>query len=343
MLAPFVGLPVTWIQAGEWTKLALWLLLTIAAFVTATRNLPGEPPKWNLLRLLRGRRRVGAATPHADDRARSDKVLLRHRSKAPAVLGVALALLGTGVSTTNAAFTAQTRNSGSTWTAGAWSQPYVSAVLADRPDSLWLLDEKAGTLAAQDRSGNNVLGSYKAAATLGQPGGLTERNTGTSMRTAGGLAFTSANPAGAPGTHSVELWFRSSATTGGHLIGFGSQNGATAPIEDRGLRMTASGQLTYGDWNNNPVRVITTPRAYNDGAWHHVVVTATWSNFSESIIYVDGAPVVAGTTSKTTSYPGYWRIGAGVGSPAFDGSIDNVSVYGTALPEHRVTAHWNAR
>jgi hypothetical protein len=60
----------------------------------------------------------------------------------------------------------------------------VDAVLADAPRVFWLVDEAAGTATAQDRSGNKSLGSYKAAAVLGRPGGLPS-NPGTSLSTSG--------------------------------------------------------------------------------------------------------------------------------------------------------------
>lgn len=208
-----------------------------------------------------------------------------------------------------------------------------------------MLDETAGTLTAQDRSGNRVLGTYRSGATLGQTGALTTRNPGTSMRGAGALAFTSANPVASPTAHTVELWFRTTSTAGGYLVGFGSTATATSPLADRVVRMTPSGQLTYGNWVTNPVRTITTPRPYNDGSWHQLVVAvANPSSFGDTVVYVDGVAVVSGQTSKAEAYTGYWRIGAGAGaSPAFNGGIDNVSIYTTTLPASRIAAHYAAR
>jgi signal peptidase I len=347
LLAPFVGLPIAWMQSGEWVKLALWLLITIAAFITAGRNLDGEPPRWTLLRVARGgtRRRRLAATPAPKaEQPQREPFIAAPRSVAPAVLGILLTLAGTGLGTANAGFTAQTKNAGWSWNVGSWTQPYVSAVLADVPAAFWLLDETAGTTTAQDRSGNRALGTYRTGATPGQAGALTARNPGTSMRTSGSLAFTSANPVAAPTVHSVELWFRTTSTAGGYIAGFGSTVGATSSTEDRTLRMTATGQLTYGDWVSNPLRAISTPRAYNDGAWHQVVVAvANPSSFGDTVIYVDGSPVTSGQTSKAAAYTGYWHIGAGSGSAAFNGTIDNVSIFKSQLSAARVAAHYAAR
>ncbi|MEO5662549.1 MAG: signal peptidase I [Nocardioides sp.] len=351
ILAPYVGLPVVWMQVGEWVKLALWLLLTIAAFVLATRNLEGEPPKSNMLGLMldrrRNRRTTGSSDPGEEPPVTGapEKVDAHRRGVVPAVLGVVLALFATGLGSANAEYTAQSRNSGNTWTTGPWVQPYVGAVLADAPTAFWLLDETAGTATAQDRSGNTVLGNYKPAAVLGQAGGL-PGNPGTSLRTGGGLSLTNAAASVSPATHTFELWARTSSTTGGSLVGFGSSaTTAIPPYEDRVLRITATGRITYGDWSTNQLSVLTTPAAYNNDAWHHVVVVSVPSNGNRetTTIYVDGVARVSGQSSRVETYTGYVRVGGGSGSSAFNGSIDNVSVYGTALSASRVAAHWAAR
>lgn len=353
ILAPYVGLPVAWMQAGEWVKLALWLLLTIAAFVLATRDLEGEPPKSNLLGLVLDRRR-NRRTTGSGDGAREEqpaagapeKVAAHRRGVAPAVLGVVLALLSTGLGSANAAYTAQSRNSGNTWTTGPWVQPYVGAVLADAPFSFWLLDETGPTITAQDRSGNNILGTYKSTTIRGEAGGLTANNPGTSMRTTSALALTSANLIASSTTHTFEYWFKTNDQSGGYLSGFGSSTTTGTPNdEDRIVRLTSTGRITYGDWNTSQKSILTTPLAYDDNAWHHLAVVSTPAagGRQDTVIYVDGSARASGRTSRVDNYNGYVRIGGGSGTAAFSGSIDNVSVYGTALSVSRVAAHWVAR
>ena len=62
---------------------------------------------------------------------------------------------------------------------------------------------------------------------------------------------------------------------------------------------------------------------------------------------MDGSAVVSGTTAAVDSYAGYWRVGQGslgfLNTPAFDGVIDNVSIFHSVLPGARVAAHWAAR
>jgi signal peptidase I len=321
LLAPYAGLPVVWATSGQWIRLTVWLLLTMGALALAMRTLPGESPKWGLLRP--GRNRTLFVTV------------------------AILVLLGTLASTASAKFTGQTRASGMSWAVAPWAQPYVSAVVSDSPQLFWLLDEKAGTTTAQDRSGNQQLGTYKTTTVLGQPGGL-PNNPGTSISTTGGLALTSAYAAASSSTHTTELWFRSADQSGGYLSGFGLSTTTGTPLyEDRVVRLTSAGRITYGDWSNSPKSVITTPATpvYDDNAWHHLVVVSTpaSSGRETSVIYVDGVARISGLTTKVESYSGYVRVGGGTGTAAFNGSIDNVSFYGTALSAQGVAAHYAAR
>lgn len=341
LLAPYIGLPVTWAQSGKWLQLTLWLLVTMAAFAMAVRHLEGEPPTHGPGRAIRrwfsSRTRTRSESTRTPGRAQ--------RSRVPLVTAAGLVLLSTLASTASAGFTGHTRNSGWSFTVGQWSQPYVDAVLADAPQLFWLVDETAGTSTAQDRSGNKSLGSYKAAAVLGRPGGLPS-NPGTSLSTSGGLALTSANPTTTASSHTLELWFRTASQAGGYLAGFGTSATTGIPTyEDRVVRLTPTGRITYGDWANGGVNIITTPAGYTDNAWHHVVVVSTPANGGRenSVVYVDGVARASGQTSKVESFSGYVRVGGGSGTAAFSGFIDNVSVYGTALSAQRVAAHWAAR
>ena len=318
LLAPFVGLPVHWGRTGEWSRLAVWLVLSCAAFVLASGRLDRERPS---------RRR-----------ARQVAVV------AAVTVGAAAAGSSGGA---GAAFTARTLASGSTWTAGAWTQPYVGAVMADQPHGFWLLDEPSGRTYATDRSGNNRTGEYLGSLTAGMPGGLPQ-NPGTSVRATGGRVVLGPQAVAAPSAYSIELWFRTTSTSQSYLAGFEDDRDAGytsfGADADRIVTMEASGRLTFGLWPKRS-QTITTSRAFNDGAWHHLVVTSTPNRVST--IYVDGVAAVSGGTSLVHGYSGFWRVGQGsIGlfhTPAFAGDLDNVAIYHSTLSASRVAAHWAAR
>jgi signal peptidase I len=334
LLVPYVGLPVHWLHTGQWVRLAAWLLLTVAAFVVAGRRLEHEPPRW----WGRSRRRTDERPPAPTSRPR-----------VPVAAAVALFALGGTLTagSASAGYTARTGNISSSWTAGAWVQPYVGAVLADQPYGFWLLDEQPGTQYATDRSGNDRTGQYYGALALGRPGGLVH-NPGTSVSTSGGRVVLGRNLVTSPAAYSVELWFRAGSGSTGFLAGFENDrdNNPVGSLADRIVQMDSAGRVVFGRWANRS-STITSPRTYDDGAWHHLVVTNTSGRYT--VLYVDGVAVAAGNTSQDSTYAGYWRVGQGsTGSSfgntsAFTGDIDNVSIFHTVLPSSRVAAHWAAR
>jgi hypothetical protein len=133
----------------------------------------------------------------------------------------------------------------------------------------------------------------------------------------------------------AETWFRTTTTRGGALVGFSSAQTGTTTTTDRALYMTNTGTLALGVRpTTSTVKTTVTPRAYNDGAWHHVV--ATLSSTAGVVIYVDGQAVVTDTTSKTAqAATGYWRVGyvplTGLGSAPtssyFAGQVDGSTIY----------------
>lgn len=333
LLAPYVGLPVVWARTGRLPVLLLWALLTVAAFVRASgprrgaRDDDDAPP--------RSRRPV----PHHAAKAR--------RGLPVGLLAVALAATA-GSSVASAAFTSSTTNPGNTWAVAL--DRYFNEVRADGPHVYYRLEEAGGTTMADSGPGGRT-GSYAAVSAYHLPGALTESPgyavslAGQGRLVSGGSALTD------PTTFSLELWFKTTTTAGGKLIGFESTRNATSTSADRHLLMRPDGRLVYGAWSGSSL-TITSPKAYNDGQWHHVVLTAVpRGQRQDAVMYVDGGGVVLGTTTRTGYYSGWWRVGYGTlvsgpglpSSASFTGAIDEVAVYPTRLSATRVSAHYAAR
>lgn len=359
LLVPYVGLPVVWAQSGQWLELALWLAFTIAAFFLASRNVDGEPPKWTMRRLILDAARERRTPQHrqqpGDPEDRKRPVAARLAGAVAVTLS--LGLVGLGATTATATFTDNTRVSGSTWTAGHWLLPYVKAVQADNPSGFWLLDEPGGRV-INDRTGTYPGGTTIGAVTPGQPGALTERNPGTSYNFDGGRGILNQTAAQPTGDYSVELWMRTGARQQQYLAGFEDGTGNTSGDYDRTITMDAGGQIVVGSWTTGVqlIRTVTTPRSYNDGQWHHVVVTATpnWTGLLRTLavtIYVDGVPVSSGTATGIKNYGGHWRIGGGTVPGflnisvhrSFSGDMDAVAIYPRALTAQQVANHYAAR
>jgi hypothetical protein len=209
--------------------------------------------------------------------------------------------------------------------------------------------ETTGSTTASDFSGKAANGTYQGAMTASAPSPIAcPRDPGTSWLLNGTTNFVSTPAAQQnPATFSEEVWFRTTVA-GGLLIGFGGSQVTTSGQHDRQIYLNTSGQLVFGTYNGG-TQVVTSPKAYNDGNWHHAV--ATMSAATGMALYVDGA-VVASNTSYTApeSYTGYWRIGydtvsgwPGSGSSYyFTGSMRFAAVYNTVLTATQVSSHYNA-
>ncbi|WP_033443250.1 RHS repeat-associated core domain-containing protein [Saccharothrix sp. NRRL B-16314] len=150
----------------------------------------------------------------------------------------------------------------------------------------------------------------------------------------------------------AELWFKTSSTAGGVLLGTTGQaqpnttpTGGSAPI----LYVGTDGKL-YGHFWNDVVAGISTAAPVNDGKWHHVVLSGA---LDTQTLYLDGQ-AVGSQSGRIAHVDAYTHIGAGLmtsrGWPArpaddwghFNGTISDVAIYDRPLSAGTVTEHWNA-
>lgn len=220
---------------------------------------------------------------------------------------------------------------------------YGRAVYDDEPTTYWRLDETSGTTAA-DTSDNGATGNYVGGVSLGAPQAI-EVGTGVTLDGTSGNVVSS-SPSGGPSTYSAELWFATSTTRGGKLLGFGNAQTGLSSSYDKQIYMTNAGHLIFGVYNGG-FDLVTSPTALNDGQWHHVVATQDATGMR---LYIDDQ--LAGTNGASTNqaYQGYWRVGGDSlnwwpdqpTSHYFAGNIDEVAIYGSALSAARVDAHYTA-
>lgn len=263
------------------------------------------------------------------------------------VLGLVVVALLNAFSPTRSAYSAVvTNNSNSAATA-----PYftcTAAVGADTANALFAyrLTEASGATTAADWSGNRMNGSYQGSMTATTPSpNACPRDAGSSYVLNGSTSFVSTPKSYAnPTTFSEEVWFRTTVA-GGMLIGFGSNQTATSGQHDRQVYLNTGGQLVFGTYSGT-TQVVTSPKTYTDGAWHHVVATQSASTGMR--LYADGA-LVASNTAYTApeNFTGYFRIGYDTvsgwpGQPSnfsFTGSMRYAAVYGTVLTATQVANH----
>lgn len=346
ILVPWVALPYHWLTTGELVALLVWSTLTVVAFVLPFRL--GRSGGSGGSGGARGRRVRRAFRP---GRRRTPARLRRVAAPLAFALVAGATVSLSTMSTAQAGFSAKTSTRPNTWTVATRPlQRYTAAVLADYPYVFYRLEEAGGTV-IQDESPQRFHGNYASVTAFRQPGSL-PNNFGYSVGLSGfGRLLTGGEAIGNPSTYSVELWFKTTSTKGGKLFGFESTRDATSPMYDRHVFMNAAGQLVYGGWSSAP-RLLTSPASYNNGGWHHLVLTsALRSGIQQATMYVDGQRVASGPTTPVSNYAGWWRAGygtlpSGSGYPtgnAFVGNIDNIAGYLHELSASRVAAHYAAR
>ncbi|WP_137757817.1 LamG-like jellyroll fold domain-containing protein [Pontibacter sp. SGAir0037] len=142
---------------------------------------------------------------------------------------------------------------------------------------------------------------------------------------------------------SFSIWFNTTSTTGGKLLGMGGSATGSSSQYDRHIYMANNGQLYFGVYAGSH-QTINTTTSYNDGKWHNVVVTLSGAGMK---MYVDGvqqASNAAVTTSE--NFSGYLRIGydniggwpAAPTSNYFKGSLDDIHVYNRELSASEVSS-----
>lgn len=148
-----------------------------------------------------------------------------------------------------------------------------------------------------------------------------------------------------PSNFSLCLWFKTTTTRGGRLIGFGTTQTGASGSRDRMVWMKNDGKLIFAVNPGYVGYTLTTNLAYNDGNWHQLIATCSNTPGQGINLYMDG--VLVGTNTAALggeNYTGYWRvnydeIGWG-GSPSsnyFNGAMDDILIYNRAITPSEVT------
>jgi concanavalin A-like lectin/glucanase superfamily protein len=218
---------------------------------------------------------------------------------------------------------------------------YQSTVLTDSPTFLWLLNETSGTSAA-DATGNGNIGGYTGGFTLGQsaPSGVTTFSVALD-----GSSGHVLNYFGSFQTNvSAEVWFNTTSANGGALLFYWLSFG---------VYLNNSGNVIASILDGASARTYcTSPLAYNNGSWHHMVATYSTAT-SNLLLYIDGAQVASLNDTNGISNTGNNTVNAGddnqlvafpvvPNSTYLAGSLCAAAVYPTALSAARVLAHYNA-
>ncbi|HEV7870430.1 MAG TPA: LamG-like jellyroll fold domain-containing protein [Modestobacter sp.] len=279
-----------------------------------------------------------------------NRVLRRGTVLSAAVL-VAVALPGAAAKFTDTTATPNVTVPMALW----WNCPDVGGSTGAGAARYYRLQEGSGTVATNTGSaGSAANGTYSS----GSSGGISYAVNGPNCGANDGKAVRLNGTSGAiwttqqianPQTFSLQLWFSTTSTSGGKLIGFGNgANGSASSLYDRHVYLSNAGKLLFGIYNNGYF-TIASPNSYNDGGWH--LMSATFSAGTGMRLYVDGGLVASGTpTTAAENTTGYWRIGydsLGSGWPNYPtsawyaGALAQVSIYDTVLSATQVQQAWD--
>ena len=148
---------------------------------------------------------------------------------------------------------------------------------------------------------------------------------------------------------SVSVWFKSTATAGGTMLG---QQNNNDPSLSSGfvpaIYLGTTGLIrTEVFWTNSAANTYISTVSYNDGLWHQVCVT--YANGTQST-YIDGVLSGKVTGKNQVSYTStyYYFLGAGyaasrgLGGNYFNGSIAQFAFYNRLLSSIEVERNYNS-
>jgi hypothetical protein len=221
---------------------------------------------------------------------------------------------------------------------------YRSTVLADDPLAYLRVDESTSTV-AHDATGNGNNGQYVGGFTLGVPGALlTDSDPAVSLDgSTGYIDFGNLFPFVGTVPMTLEIWAKPSALTTNYPSLFSRQ-----------INSPRSGYFMFvRDVGNGDSNTFGFER-WNDGGyqtdWWQTPVSSSWHYFvgtfdgSTSRAYVDGQLVASNSATQSLgSFAATLQVGTCVlGQDSFAGAVDEIAVYGAALSQARISAHYHA-
>ncbi len=223
---------------------------------------------------------------------------------------------------------------------------YAKLVQDQGANAYWRLGEPSGA-SVYDWVGFND-GVAGTGVTRGAPGmDASDTNTASTFDGTANGAMNSSTSSTSPDTFTTVAWIKTTSQSGGKIVGFGNAQSGSSSSYDRHSYMDNSGRVWFGVYSGG-VRTVNSAKSYNDGNWHQVVTSLSSNGMA---LYVDGLKVASRTdTTSGDPYTGYWRVGGDslggwTSSPSsanLAGTIDEVSIYPSALTKDQIMAQWTA-
>lgn len=216
---------------------------------------------------------------------------------------------------------------------------YAATVLADMPLAYWRLGDAPTSGTCHDETGNGNDATVIGGVTLGVPGALLNDPDPAAHFDGNTAVLSVGNKFDFAGTVplTIELWVKPDVldTTYRHLEGKMLYDDAGQPYDGIYMYVHGGTTLGYERWGNGSIDNGLSSTAVTANSWWHVVGTYGSGNMT---LYVNGAPVQGGPTAiSVTANSVSFQLG-----DQYQGSLDEVALYGTPLSAPRVLAHYHA-
>jgi hypothetical protein len=225
---------------------------------------------------------------------------------------------------------------------------YSQVVLSDGPASYWKLDETAGTTATDSAGANN--GTYTGGPVLNQTSGVKDAATAVTFDGSNDyVAGTDVHDFAGTSSFSAEVWFNrgtGNLTAWRRLI---SKERYVSSTDKGGwsLQINASTDgapqaVGFYRWNGaSSQALVNSSIATKAGTWYHVVATYDGTTMR---LYVNGVLENSLATGLSVeNHTQQFALGKlSNGSSYYNGLMDEVAVYGSALSQQQITEHYNA-
>lgn len=211
---------------------------------------------------------------------------------------------------------------------------YAEEVMADSPIGYWRMNSSAYTLT--DVSGNSNSSSSWSGPTTGGESGLAALSGNADPSTAfttGYIQIPDSPTLSVTGNTTAEMWIKPGAL-GGVQVLFHKENQFTLALSGTGVTYAHSGNWCYACTGAHG--------AVSNNQWYHIAVVHTVGVGYD--FYINGAYVDSyATTGSMTDNSNPLCIGSyGCSSMDFNGLIDEVAFYPSALSSARLAAHYAA-
>lgn len=217
---------------------------------------------------------------------------------------------------------------------------YAEAVMADSPVAYWRLGEATGVSTLADATGNGRHAVIVQGVTLQQCGALVgDWDRGVVVTSGGGTAgYARVGSVACADAFTFECWFRHTAadSIAEHAIVAYGNSGASWWVK------FLNGFITTHQ-NTAGTQFSVTSQPYADDAWHHFAWARSAAGTPNATIYIDGRSANGTLTSSvpTTAVQSI-ALFSFAGAQGFQGALDEVALYGSALPAARVLEHYRA-